>query len=373
MSKEVIYFDNNATTKIDDRALNLMMEIYKRPLNSSAAHQFGQAGEKYVNQAKRKISDLLNAENYQIIFNSGATESNNIALRSFIGYEIITCSMEHPSVLEVAKNLDAKMIGVDDQGLIKLDELESVLKSLDNKNFLVSVMLANNETGVIEPLKEIAKLVHQYGGLVHSDITQAFGKVEVDLESLNIDLASVSSHKIKGPQGVGALLVRNGIQINPLMHGGMQENGIRPGTTNIAGIAGFGEACLIAKEELNQYSDVASLRDYLENEIVKIAGADVTIFSKKSLRLPNTSFFATRGLSNQTLLMSLDLNNIAISIGSACSSGVSKLSNVLKAMGVDEEKSRQTIRLSLNKDNNKEEVNKFIELWATLYQQQLIT
>ena len=366
--KGVIYFDNNSTTKIDHQVLDLMNETYQKPLNSSSQHQFGQIAAKYLNDAKEKISSLLNAQNYQIIFNSGATEANNTALQSFENYQIITSQIEHISVLDLAKKQNAKIVGVDENGLIKLAELEKILQNLQSKNFLVSVILANNETGIIQNLKQIAKLTHQYGGLIHSDITQSLGKIKVDLEDLNIDLASVSAHKVKGPQGVGALLVRNSLQINPLILGGLQQEGKRAGTTNIAGIAGFGEACKIAETRLENYQEIANLRDYLETKLSEIALDNVEFFSKKAERLPNTSFFATKNLNNQTLLIALDLNKIAVSIGSACSSGVSKTSHVLKSLGVDEKKASTAIRISLGLENTKQEIDKFIAIWQNLYQ-----
>ncbi len=362
-----IYFDNNATTKIDFKALELMNEIYQKPLNSSSSHQFGQTAQKYIKQAKEKIANLLNAKNYQIIFTASATEANNIALRGFENFQIVSCETEHASVFEVAKRQNAKFIKVNKNGLVDLSELEETIKNLESKDFLVSIMLANNETGVIQNIKEIARLTHQYGGLIHSDITQGIGKIKVNLEDLNVDLASVSSHKIKGPQGVGALFIRNGIQINPLMYGGLQEDGKRPGTANISGIAGFGVACEIANEKLGKYQEVANLRDYLENQLQKIAANGVEFFGKTANRLPNTSFFATKNLSNQTLMVTLDLNKIAVSIGSACSSGISKSSKVLKNMGIDEKTASCAIRISLGLENTKAEVNKFIEIWEELY------
>jgi cysteine desulfurase len=367
MTKEAIYLDNNATTLINPFVLKAMNATYELPLNSSSAHKFGQIAGKYINDSKSKISKLINGENYKIIITSGATESNNIALKAFDNYQIITTKAEHACVLEASKKQNATLVNVDENGLIKLDELEEALKAQPNKDFLVSVIFASNETGVITNLKAVAKLVHQYGGLIHSDLTQGPGKVELDFEDLNLDLASFSAHKINGPQGVGALAVRNSLSINPLMYGGLQEDGKRPGTTNIAGIVGFGEACKIAQEELGKYQEIATLRDYLESEVIKVAGQDVVIFGKSAKRLPNTSFFATSGLDNQTLMIALDMNNVAVSIGSACSSGVSKSSHVLHAMGVDEKLAKSAIRVSLGKDNTKQEVDKFIEIWSNLY------
>lgn len=367
MSKETIYLDNNATTLINPDVLKAMNETYALPLNSSSAHKFGQIAGKYINDSKAKISDLVNGENYKIIITSGATESNNIALQAFDNFQIITSKAEHACVLETSKKHNATLVNVDENGLVKLDELEEILKTQPNKDFLVSIIFASNETGVISNIKEAAKLVHQYGGLIHSDLTQGPGKIKLDLEDLNLDLASFSAHKIHGPQGVGALVVRNSLSINPLMHGGLQEDGKRPGTTNIAGIVGFGAACQIANENLETYQEISILRDYLESELIRIGGNDITIFGQTAKRLPNTSFFATQGLDNQTLMIALDMNNIAVSIGSACSSGVSKSSHVLNAMGVDEKLAKSAIRVSLGKENTKQEIDKFLEIWSNLY------
>ena len=327
MSKEMIYFDHNATTKLNPEALLAMNEVYNNPLNASSIHKFGNIAQKYIKDAKEKISNLLNADNYNIIFTSGATESNNMALCGFKDYKIITSTIEHSSILELAKQENHDMIEVDDNGLVKMDELENLLKDINDKNFLVSIMLANNETGVIQPIAEIAKLVHQYGGLIHSDITQGIGKIDIDIEKLNLDLASFSAHKLKGPQGIGALLIRNSLEIDRLIHGGSQIDEKRPGTMNIAGIAGFGVACDIVDNELSKNNKISQLRDYLEDRIVEIARNDVVIFGKKIDRLPNTSFFATKNIDNQLLLILMDLENIAISSGSACSSGINKVSS----------------------------------------------
>ena len=367
MTKEVIYFDNNATTKIDLEVLEAMNSSYKFPLNSSSAHQFGQIAAKHINDARAKIANLVNGINYEIILCSGATESNNLALRGLDNFKIITFATEHAAVLETAKKEDALILDVKTDGLVDLVELEKTLENQESKDFLVSIMIANNETGLIQNIKEIAKLTHQYGGLIHSDITQGVGKIDIDLEDLNIDLASFSAHKIFGPQGIGALLVKKPLQINPLIYGGKQEDGKRAGTSNIAGIVGFGEACKLSQENLANYQKILELRDYLELKLKEIAGNDVLIFCQTHLRLPNTSFFATKNLDNQTLMISLDMNNIAVSIGSACSSGVAKSSHVLKAMNIDENTAKTAIRVSLSKDNSKLEIDKFINIWQELY------
>jgi cysteine desulfurase len=228
-------------------------------------------------------------------------------------------------------------------------------------------MLANNETGVIQPIKEISKLAHQYGGLMHSDIVQAVGKLNIDLEDLNVDMASISSHKLNGPQGVGALLVRNSLDISPIIFGSSQEGGKRPGTLNIAGCVGLGEACKIAVNKISKYQELAILRDYLEASLSKIAGNNLVIFGKEVERLPNTSYIAMRDVDNQTQLINFDLNGIAVSIGAACSSGSSKPSRVLGAMNIQDDLAKSTIRVSLGLQNTKEQIDKFIEIWGNLY------
>jgi cysteine desulfurase len=249
-----------------------------------------------------------------------------------------------------------------------MDDLEEKIKELDTKNFIVSVMLANNETGAIQPIKEIAQLTHQHGGLMHSDIVQAVGKINIDLEDLNIDMASISSHKLNGPQGVGALLIRKSLDIEPILFGSSQEGGKRPGTLNVAGAVGLGEACLLSVDKIAKYQELENLRNYLESQITKIANDDVTIFSQKVTRLPNTCYLATKGIDNQTQLIDFDLNGIAVSIGSACSSGSSKPSRILAAMNVADDLAKNTIRISLGLDNTIDQVNKFIEVWKNLYQ-----
>ncbi len=366
-----IFFDNNATTKIADEALQAMLLAYSEPLNQSSIHSFGRNARRISNQAREHIKQLLGAENYQVIFTSGGTEANNLALLGFKDYQIITSAIEHPAVYNVALKKDGKIAKVDSDGVVDIADLETKIKALDSKNFIVSVMLANNETGAIQPIKAIAKLTHQYGGLMHSDIVQAFGKINIDLEDLNVDMASISAHKLNGPQGIGALLIRKSLDIEPITFGSSQEGGKRPGTVNVAGCAGFGEACRLAVEKIEKYKKLAELRDYLENSLQKIAEEinvnNLVVFSKKVLRLPNTSYIATKGIDNQTQLIDFDLNGIAVSIGAACSSGSSKTSRVLKAMNVSDELSNNTIRVSLGLKNTKEEVDKFIEVWKNLY------
>ncbi len=365
--KERIFFDNNATTKIADEVLQEMIKAYGEPLNTSSIHYFGRTATRISNQAREHIKKLLGAANYQVIFTSGGTEANNLALFGFKDYQVITSAIEHPAVYNVALKKAGYIVKVDSNCVVDIADLEARMKALNSKNFIVSIMLANNETGAIQPLKEIAKLTHQYGGLVHSDIVQATGKINIDLEDLNVDMASVSSHKLNGPQGVGVLLIRKTLDIDPIIFGSSQEGGKRPGTLNVAGSVGLGEACRLAVDKISKYQKLAELRDYLEESLQTIAGDDLTIFSKTVERLPNTSYIATRGIDNQTQLIDLDLNGIAVSIGAACSSGSSKPSRVLGAMSVEDGLSKNTIRVSLGLESTKEQVEKFIEIWGNLY------
>ena len=365
--KERIFFDNNATTKIADEVLQAMIRIYQEPLNSSSIHYFGRTANRVVNQSRLHIKNLLGARNYQVIFTSGGTESNNLALCGLKDYQVITSEIEHPSVYNVVVKQNGQFVKSDKNGIVNIDDLEKKIRNLDNKNFIVSIMLANNETGAIQPIKDISKLVHQYGGLIHSDIVQAAGKIDINLEDLNIDMASLSSHKINGPQGVGVLLVRNSLDINPIIFGSSQEGGKRPGTLNVVGAVGLGEACYIAVDKINKYQELTNLRDYLEESLKKSAGDDVVIFSKNVCRLPNTSYFATKGIDNQTQLIEFDLNGIAVSIGAACSSGSSKPSRVLGAMGVKDNLAQNTVRISLGLNNNKEQIDYFIKVWKNLH------
>jgi cysteine desulfurase len=365
--KERIFFDNNATTKIADEVLQAMVKAYSEPLNPSSIHYFGRTATRVSNQARENIKKLLGAQNYQVIFTSGGTEANNLALFGFKDYQVITSAIEHPAVYNVALKKNGQIVKVDSNCVIDIADLEAKIKNLNTKNFIVSIMLANNETGAIQPIKQISQLTHQYGGLIHSDIVQATGKINIDLEDLNIDMASISSHKLNGPQGVGVLLIRKTLDIEPIIFGSSQEGGKRPGTLNVAGCVGLGEACRLAVEKIEKYTKLADLRNYLEAEVQKIGGDNVVIFSNKVERLPNTSYIATKGIDNQTQLIDLDLNGIAVSIGAACSSGSSKPSRVLGAMDVADDLAKNTIRVSLGLESTKEQVDKFIEVWGNLY------
>jgi cysteine desulfurase len=364
-----IYFDHNSTTKVYDSVLAKMNEVYALPLNSSSSHRFGQKANTIIENTRSAIKQELNGGNYEIIFTSCATESNNLAIFGCGAEEFFFSGIEHSSIYNTCNNSSKKTteISTDENGIIQVFDLENQLKNIAIKNFLVSGMLANNETGAIQPIKEMAKITHQNSGLFHSDIAQAFGKITVDLEDLNVDLASISSHKINGPQGCGALLIRKGIEINPMIFGGGQEKRKRSGTLNIAGIAGFCVAINNIKSRVEKLQKTAVLRDFLENEMEKIAGENLKIFSKNAERLANTSFSAIKNSNNQAQLINFDLNEIYVSAGSACSSGTLNVSKVLQAMNVEKEFLSGAIRISLGEDNSLCEIKKFLEVWKNFY------
>jgi cysteine desulfurase len=366
---KIIYLDHNATTQLASEALAKMNEIYQFPLNNSSSHQLGRKGNKLVEDARKELKNLLNGQNYEVIFTGSATEATNTVMFGVDVKKILFCEIEHPCVFNCRpEGKEVVEIKALKNGLIDISDLKNQLEKISDSNFLVSVMLANNETGAIQPIVEIAKLVHQKGGLFHCDIVQAVGKIEVDLEKLNADFASVSAHKINGPQGVGALLVRKGLDVKPLIHGGKQEKSKRAGTTNVAGIAGFGEACKLVKGKIASYENVKKLRDFLESEIQKIAGENCQIFSAEVERLPNTSYIATRNADSQTQSINFDLHGICVSAGSACSSGAAAESRILRAMNVEPAFSTSAIRVSLGVENTKDEIEKFIKIWGEFYQ-----
>jgi cysteine desulfurase len=375
---QLIFFDHNSTTRLASEALARMNEVYQLPLNNSSTHQLGRQASKIVEEARQEVKDLLNAQNYEVIFTGSSTEATNTVMFGVDIKKILFCAIEHSSVYncrpENKKIIEIKALN---NGLIDVLDLKNKLEEITVKiqeeekacdsGFLVSVMLANNETGAIQPIAEIARLVHQKGGLLHCDIVQAAGKIEVDLESLNIDFASVSAHKINGPQGVGALLVKKGLDIRPLIHGGKQEKSKRAGTTNIAGIAGFGVACHLAKKRITVFAQVSKIRDFLESEIKKIGGQNVQIFATQVARLPNTSYIATKNIDGQSQLINFDLQGICVSAGAACSSGSITGSRILKAMNIEPAFLNSAVRVSFGIENTKAEAEKFIRVWDQFY------
>jgi cysteine desulfurase len=363
-----IYMDNHATTPLDPRVLEAMMPYFGAKFGNAASrnHAFGWEAEQAVEAAREQIAKLIGATAKEIIFTSGATESNNLAIKGIAemykerGNHIITQATEHKAVLDTCKKLEKQGYRVtylppQADGLISLDELKA---AIDDKTILVTVMYANNEIGVIQPIAEIGKLCHEKGILFHTDAVQAVGKVPVDVQKDNIDVLSLSGHKIYGPKGVGALYVRRRnprVQISEQINGGGHERGMRSGTLNVPGIVGLGKACEICREEMaTEARRESELRDYLKNKLEN-ALDHVQVNGNMEHHLPgnlNMSFLYVEG---ESLL--IGINDIAVSSGSACTSATLEPSYVLKALGLGDEVAHSSIRFGLGRFNTKAEVD----------------
>ncbi|MBM3590039.1 MAG: cysteine desulfurase [Alphaproteobacteria bacterium] len=361
-----IFLDYNSTTPVDETIIAKIHEIAKLPLNSSAIHSLGRYANTLIDESKLQITQLLNAYNYEIIFTSGATEATNTVFFGNNFDDIIISSIEHASVYNCRpQNSKISEIKCKQNGVINIEDF--IKKIPQHKNFLVSTMLCNNETGVIQPAEEIAQITHQNLGLFHCDAVQALGKIPVDLEKINPDFVAISAHKINGPQGIGALLYRKGLDFRPLIFGGKQQKSKRAGSLNITGIVGFGQACFIAKQKLKDFSKIAKLRDYLEEQLQIIAQSNIIFLGNETTRLANTCLYSIRNLSNQTQLINFDLNNICVSAGSSCSSGVISQSRVLQAMGIENDFLDGAIRVSLSPQTSKSEIDYFIKIFSEFY------
>lgn len=364
--KDIVYLDHNSTTPLHDEVLSKMQDFMHLPLNSSAQHHYGQYAQSLINQAKKDILSSINANNYDIIFTATATEATNTIFFGGNFEDIIFSNIEHASVYNCRPNF-SKITEVNcfENGLIDLEDFSK--KIANKKNFLTSIMACNNETGAIQPIEEIAKITHQNLGLCHTDLVQALGKIPLDLEKLNIDFASISAHKINGPQGIGALIFRKNLDFKPLIFGGKQQQSKRAGSLNIIGIIGFAKACIIANQHLQDFAKIAILRDYLEKNLLEIAKDNILIFAKNTQRLSNTCFYSLKNCSNQTQLINFDLNNICVSAGASCSSGSINSSRILKSMNVTKDFIDGAIRVSLGLSTTKEDVDYFLKIFSQFY------
>ncbi|HUT06866.1 MAG TPA: cysteine desulfurase family protein [Nitrosopumilaceae archaeon] len=365
----MIYLDNAASTKIHEDVLEEMMPYLKEQYgNPSSIHRYGRLAQKGIKKARKQIANLINADPSEILFTSGGTESNNTALfgiaKKYPQSRIITSSIEHDAVLEPCKKLEKEgfeiiYLPVDNYGLV--DPL--ILKNNLTKNTsLVSIMFGNNEVGTIEPISDLAKICKARDILFHTDAVQATGKIPINVKELGIDLLSISSHKLNGPKGVGALYIRKGISIDPVILGGGQENGLRSGTENVANIVGFGKACELARLNLlENISRLKELRDYITKKIL-LEIPKVNLNGHPETRLPNNIHLTFLGVNGEDLLIKLDENQIAASTGSACSVHIQKASHVLQAMGFLHEQISGSLRLTLGISNNFEEMDKTVEI-----------
>jgi cysteine desulfurase len=357
----MIYFDHNATTPIDTRVLEAMLPYQETFYgNPSSLYRHGRIARSAIDMARAQVAVLAGALPEQVIFTSGGTEANNLALTA-AGKRLAISAIEHPSISEPAevwaqRGYHLKVIPVNCDGLLALESFDEIRAF---KPQLVSIMLANNETGVIQPIAEIASVLKKAEILVHTDAVQAAGKVSLAFSEIDVDLMSLSSHKIYGPKGCGALIIGKQSPIKPSILGGGQENGWRAGTENVAAIVGFGKAAELAVVELSAHAEhLTQLKKQLETGLKEISG--ITIFSEKAERLPNTTQFAIAGTDGEMLLMQLDQKRIAVSSGSACASGGGKPSPVLKAMGIPEVLMQASLRISLGKDNTEAEIHEFL-------------
>ena len=361
------YFDNNATTQVSPGVLEAMLPFLTEAFgNPSSAHPAGRRAKTAITSARGLVARELGCSEEEVIFTSSATESNNLALLGSTlapQQAVITTAAEHPSVLNCADALRRKgvrvaVIGVDSNGQLDLD---SFAAALETEVGLVSIIAANNETGVINPIEQIVAQAKAKGCLVHVDAVQALCKAPLDFWKMGVDLLSVSAHKIHGPKGIGALAVRRGLRLKPLLHGGSQESGFRPGTENVSAIVGFGQAVLEIGERRTKYQhQVRSLRDHFEQRLTQQI-EDVRINGSAAPRLPNTSSITIPKVDAQQLLEYLSRKGICISRGAACSAGVDRPSHVLLAMGLSHEEVYSTIRVSLGTGNTEEEVDLLLQ------------
>jgi len=373
----LIYFDNAASTAVHPEVVKEMIPYFDTQYgNPSSIHQFGRKAKNAIQKARKQVAALIGAEPDEILFTSGGTESNNIILygisniplrtKSFqeLRNHIITSSIEHEAILQPCKNLEEigckiTYLPVDESGMV---DLPDVANSLTEDTIIVSIMFANNEVGTIQPIKEISELCKKYNVLFHTDAVQAVGKVPINVKELGIDALSVSSHKINGPKGVGALFIKKGIKPNPIILGGGQENGMRSGTENVASIVGFGKACEIAKEKLNEnISHFQTLHSSILSKIVKEI-SHVKLNGHTEKRIFNNLHLTFLGVNGEDLIIKLDEHNIAASTGSACSVHTQKASHVLKAMGFNHEQITGSLRISFGYMNTLDEVKQAVEV-----------
>lgn len=365
----MIYLDNAASTQIHEDVLEAMLPYLKEQYgNPSSIHRYGRLANKAIEKARKQIAMLINADPSEILFTSGGTESNNTALYGIAEKkphsQIITSSIEHDAILEPCKKLakdgfDVIYLPVDNHGVVNL----SILKNtLSDNTCLVSIMFGNNEMGTIEPIAQIAQLCNEQNIPFHTDAVQAVGKIPIDVKKLGVDLLSISSHKINGPKGIGALYIRKGIDIEPIILGGGQEHGLRSGTENVANIVGFGKACELAKLHLSEnISHMKKLRDNLVAKILReIPG--VALNGHTENRLPHNAHFTFLGVAGEDLIIKLDEYGIAASTGSACSVHTQKASHVLQAMGFSHEQITGSLRLTLGLFNNQQQIDETVNI-----------
>jgi len=363
----MLYFDNSATTPIDQDVQSLMSDLNQNIYgNPSSIYASGRNAKNIIEIARRKLANAINSKPSEIIFTGGGSEANNIVLWDMVHKKrnhVITSSIEHPAILLVLRELEKlgvkhTIVPVDKNGLIDPDDIK---KNIISDTGLISIMMANNEVGTIEPIQEIARIAHEHDVLFHSDAIQVLGKLPIDVKKLQLDIMSFSAHKFYGPKGVGALYIKDGVSINPMIIGGSQEKNMRAGTENVSGIAGLGLAAEIASNfEKENFSHLLELENYFK-ELIIDKHNDITFNGFDNNKLPGLVNLTIPNIPSDLLLINLDNDGISISNGSACSSGTISPSPVLKAMGLSDKSNLESVRISAGKYNTMDEVNKLVD------------
>lgn len=372
----MIYLDNAASTPVHEKVIEEMLPYFREQYgNPSSIHRHGRLANAAIQNSRKRIASLINANSNEILITSGGTESNNTAIYGIAsqskGKHIITSAIEHDAILEPCKRLEKEgyrisFLPVDKYGFVNPEDLE---KEISNDTCLITIMYANNEVGTIQSIKKMIQIAREKNIIFHTDAVQAVGKIPIDVKELGVDLLSISSHKINGPKGVGALYIRNGVTISPLILGGGQENGLRSGTENVASIIGFGMACELAKNNMNENTDhLKKLTTKLTTRVLHEIPA-TTLNGHPDMRTPNNTHFTFLGVNGEDLIIKLDENKISASTGSACSVKIQKASHVLKAMGFSHEQVTGSLRLTVGITNTEQEIDQTVDVLKNVVQE----
>jgi len=372
----LIYLDNAASTPVHEKVIEEMIPYFREQYgNPSSIHRHGRLANAAIQNSRKRIASLINANSNEILITSGGTESNNTAIYGIAsqskGKHIITSAIEHDAILEPCKRLEKEgyrisFLPVDKYGFVNPEDLK---KEISNDTCLITIMYANNEVGTIQSIKKMVQITREKNIIFHTDAVQAVGKIPIDVKELGVDLLSISSHKINGPKGVGALYIRNGVAISPLILGGGQENGLRSGTENVASIIGFGMACELAKNNMNENTDyLKRLTTKLTTRVLDEIPA-TTLNGHPDMRTPNNTHFTFLGVNGEDLIIKLDENKISASTGSACSVKIQKASHVLKAMGFSHEQVTGSLRLTVGITNTEQEIDQTVDVLKNVVQE----
>lgn len=372
----MIYLDNAASTPVHEKVIEEMIPYFREQYgNPSSIHRHGRLANAAIQNSRKRIASLINANSNEILITSGGTESNNTAIYGIAskskGKHIITSSIEHDAILEPCKRLEKEgcrisFLPVDKYGFVNTEDLK---KEISNDTCLITIMYANNEVGTIQSIKKMVRIAREKNIIFHTDAVQAVGKIPIDVRELGVDLLSISSHKINGPKGVGALYIRNGVAISPLILGGGQESGLRSGTENVASIIGFGMACELAKNNMSENTDyLKRLTKRLTTRVLDEIPA-TTLNGHPDMRTPNNTHFTFLGVNGEDLIIKLDENKISASTGSACSVKIQKASHVLKAMGFSHEQVTGSLRLTVGITNTEQEIDQTVDVLKNVVQE----